>query len=43
MPVSDKTVFAIHSITKAFTGVAIVQLVEAGTGKAYRIKYIYST
>lgn len=28
--VSDKTVFNINSITKAFTGVAILQLVEAG-------------
>ena len=28
--VSDKTVFNINSITKAFTGVAIIQLVEAG-------------
>ncbi|HEX2534760.1 MAG TPA: serine hydrolase [Chitinophagaceae bacterium] len=30
IPVSDKTVFTINSITKAFTGVAIVQLMEAG-------------
>lgn len=30
VPVSDKTVFTINSITKAFTGVAIMQLVEAG-------------
>jgi len=30
IPVSDKTVFTINSITKAFAGVAIVQLVEAG-------------
>src|SRR5688572_24908075 len=30
IPVSDKTVFPINSITKAFTGVAILQLVEAG-------------
>src|SRR5688572_15148942 len=30
IPVSDKTVFPINSITKAFTGVAIMQLVEAG-------------
>ncbi|SDG14750.1 CubicO group peptidase, beta-lactamase class C family [Chitinophaga filiformis] len=30
IPVSDKTVFTINSITKAFTGVAIVQLLEAG-------------
>ena len=30
IPVSDKTVFNINSITKAFTGVAILQLVEAG-------------
>lgn len=30
IPVSDRTVFAINSITKAFTGVAIMQLVEAG-------------
>ena len=28
--VSDRTVFPINSITKAFTGVAIMQLVEAG-------------
>ncbi len=28
--VSDKTVFTINSITKAFVGVAIVQLMEAG-------------
>src|SRR5688572_25345174 len=28
--VSDKTVFNINSITKVFTGVAILQLVEAG-------------
>ncbi len=30
IPVSNKTVFTINSITKAFTGVAIMQLVEAG-------------
>jgi CubicO group peptidase (beta-lactamase class C family) len=30
IPVSDKTVFTINSITKAFVGVAIMQLVEAG-------------
>ncbi len=30
IPVSDKTVFTINSITKAFTGVAIVQLMESG-------------
>ncbi len=30
IPVSDKTVFTINSITKAFTGVAIMQLAEAG-------------
>ena len=30
VPVSDKTVFPINSITKAFTGVAVMQLVEAG-------------
>ncbi|MGZ5189956.1 MAG: serine hydrolase domain-containing protein [Flavisolibacter sp.] len=30
IPVSDKTLFTINSITKAFTGVAIVQLAEAG-------------
>lgn len=30
IPVSDKTVFSINSITKAFTGVAILQLMEAG-------------
>src|SRR6478735_4691188 len=30
IPVSDRTVFTINSITKAFTGVAIMQLVEAG-------------
>ena len=30
VPVSNKTVFTINSITKAFTGVAILQLVEAG-------------
>jgi CubicO group peptidase (beta-lactamase class C family) len=30
IPVSDKTVFPINSITKAFTGIAIMQLVEAG-------------
>ncbi len=33
IPVSDKTVFTINSITKAFTGVAIMQLVEAGKMK----------
>ena len=30
IPVSNNTVFTINSITKAFTGVAIMQLVEAG-------------
>ncbi len=30
IPVSDKTVFTINSITKAFVGIAIVQLMEAG-------------
>jgi CubicO group peptidase (beta-lactamase class C family) len=30
IPVSNKTVFTINSITKAFVGVAIMQLVEAG-------------
>lgn len=30
IPVSDKTVFTINSITKAFTGIAILQLMEAG-------------
>jgi len=30
IPVSNKTVFTINSITKAFTGVAILQLAEAG-------------
>lgn len=30
IPVSNKTVFTINSITKAFTGVAVLQLVEAG-------------
>jgi CubicO group peptidase (beta-lactamase class C family) len=30
IPVSDRTMFTINSITKAFTGVAILQLVEAG-------------
>jgi len=30
IPVTDKTVFTINSITKAFTGVAVMQLVEAG-------------
>lgn len=30
IPVNDNTVFTINSITKAFTGVAIIQLVEAG-------------
>ncbi len=30
IPVTDKTVFTINSITKAFTGVAIMQLAEAG-------------
>ena len=29
IPVSDKTVFTINSITKAFTGVALMQLAEA--------------
>jgi CubicO group peptidase (beta-lactamase class C family) len=33
IPVSDKTVFTINSITKAFVGVAIMQLVEAGKMK----------
>jgi CubicO group peptidase (beta-lactamase class C family) len=30
VPVTDSTVFSINSITKAFTGVAIMQLVEEG-------------
>ena len=30
IPVSNRTVFTINSITKAFTGVAIMQLAEAG-------------
>jgi CubicO group peptidase (beta-lactamase class C family) len=30
VPVTDKTVWPIHSITKAFVGVAVMQLVEAG-------------
>ncbi|MEO7533057.1 MAG: serine hydrolase [Ferruginibacter sp.] len=30
IPVSNKTVFTINSITKAFTGIAIMQLVETG-------------
>lgn len=30
IPVDDNTIFTINSITKAFTGVAIMQLVEAG-------------
>lgn len=30
VPVTDKTVFSINSATKAFTGVALMQLVEAG-------------
>lgn len=30
VPVTDQTVFPVHSITKAFTGVAVMQLVEAG-------------
>ncbi|MFD1786216.1 serine hydrolase domain-containing protein [Sphingomonas floccifaciens] len=30
VPVSDKTLFAINSATKSFTGVAMMQLVEAG-------------
>lgn len=30
VPVSDKSVFPINSCTKAFTGVAIMQLVEEG-------------
>jgi len=30
IPVSENTVFIINSITKAFTGVAVMQLVEAG-------------
>jgi CubicO group peptidase (beta-lactamase class C family) len=30
VPVTNQTVFPVHSITKAFAGVAIMQLVEAG-------------
>lgn len=30
IPVGDKTVFTINSITKAFSGIAVLQLVEAG-------------
>jgi CubicO group peptidase (beta-lactamase class C family) len=30
VPVTNDTVFAVHSITKAFVGVAMMQLVEAG-------------
>ena len=30
IPVSDKSVFTINSVTKAFTGVAILQLMETG-------------
>ena len=30
VPVTDKTLFPVHSITKAFVGVAIMQLVETG-------------
>lgn len=30
VPVTDSTVFSINSITKAFTGIAIMQLVEGG-------------
>jgi CubicO group peptidase (beta-lactamase class C family) len=30
VPVSNETVFQINSVTKAFTGVAIMQLVESG-------------
>jgi CubicO group peptidase (beta-lactamase class C family) len=30
VPVINDTVFAVHSITKAFVGVAMMQLVEAG-------------
>ncbi len=30
IPVTNKTIFAINSCTKAFTGVAIMQLVEEG-------------
>jgi CubicO group peptidase (beta-lactamase class C family) len=33
VPVTTKTPFSIASITKAFTGVAIMQLVEEGKGK----------
>jgi len=33
VPVTNKTLFPVHSITKAFTGVAIMQLVEAGKVK----------
>ncbi|HEY0060256.1 MAG TPA: serine hydrolase [Flavisolibacter sp.] len=35
IPVTDKTVFTINSITKAFTGVAIVQLMESGKLKLH--------
>jgi len=30
VPVTNRTVFPVHSMTKAFTGVAVMQLVEAG-------------
>ena len=30
VPVTNRTIFPVHSITKAFTGVAVMQLVEAG-------------
>src|ERR1700712_2055753 len=30
VPVTNTTLFPVHSITKAFAGVAIMQLVEAG-------------
>ncbi|MBE0365013.1 hypothetical protein PULV_a3314 [Pseudoalteromonas ulvae UL12] len=33
VPVTDKTLFAINSMTKAFTGVAILQLVDQGVIK----------